>query len=249
MLKVSMRSVSQASVRTEAFVVHAAPMNAAQLIAEPARAAMLDALMDGESRAAGDLARRAGVAPSTASEHLGLLAAGGLLVVEPSGRERRYRLASADVADALEALARIDTETPVRSLRASNRMDALRLARTCYDHLAGRLGVAVTEALVESGALVLRDTSFDVADERSFTEIGVDVDAAHASRRAFARACTDWTERRPHLAGALGAAVADAMLAGDWVRRRPNDRGLIVTPRGALALERTLGVELAADGA
>jgi DNA-binding transcriptional ArsR family regulator len=219
-------------------------VNAAQLIAEPARAAMLDALMDGEARPAGELARRAGVAPSTASEHLRLLAAARLLVVEPNGRERRYRLASADVADALEALARIEADAPVQSLRASSRKDALRHARTCYDHLAGRLGVAVTDALVERGALVLRDTSFDVADETSFVDLGVDVATARTATRAFARVCVDWTERRPHLAGALGAAVAQAVLDRGWARRRPNDRGLVVTPRGASELERLLGIRL-----
>jgi DNA-binding transcriptional ArsR family regulator len=206
---------------------------------------MLDMLMDGASWPAGALARRAGIAPSTASEHLARLVAGGLVAVQPNGRERRYRLASPHVADALEALARIDLDRPVRSLRESSRKEALRHARTCYDHLAGELGVAITDALLGRGALVLRDTSFDLTEDGEallVERLGVDVAAARSGRRAFARACLDWTERRPHLAGALGAALADSVLERGWARRRPGDRGLLVTPQGEAGLAETLGI-------
>jgi DNA-binding transcriptional ArsR family regulator len=223
---------------------HAANVSdVAALLGEPTRAAMLDALMDGEPRPAGELARRAGVAPSTASEHLARLVAGRLLLVEAQGRERRYRLASADVADVLEALARLGSDRPVDSLRAAGRREALRAARTCYDHLAGRFGVAVTEALVARGALRAHDGAFELSETGGglLAELGVDVAGARASRRLFARVCVDWTERRPHLAGALGAALADAALAQGWVCRRPNDRALHVTPAGAAALEALRG--------
>jgi DNA-binding transcriptional ArsR family regulator len=239
---------AKASVPDESPTRHAVGMTeltAAQLIAEPARAAMLDLLMDGHAWPAGVLARRVGVAPSTASEHLARLAAGGLVAVEPRGRERRYRLASPHVADALEALARIGGDRPVRTLRESSRKEALRDARTCYDHLAGRLGVAITDALVERGALLVRDTSFDLTDDGEallVQRLGVDIAAARAGRRAFARACLDWTERRPHLAGALGAALARSLLDRDWVRRRPADRGLVVTPPGEAGLAEALGI-------
>jgi DNA-binding transcriptional ArsR family regulator len=214
------------------------PVNdVAALLGDSTRAAMLDALMDGEARPAGELARRAGVAPSTASEHLQRLLDGRLLTVEPHGRERRYRLASAEVADVLESLSRLGSDAPLRSLRAAGRTEALRAARTCYDHLAGRLGVAITEALVERGALRAADGSFELtgSGEALLSGLGVDVAAARERKRVFARACLDWSERRPHLAGALGAALADAALAQDWVRRRPNDRALRVTPRGERA--------------
>src|SRR6267154_5492451 len=126
---------------------HAPRMNdIAALLGDSTRAVMLDALMDGQARPAGELARRAGVAPSTASEHLARLVAGRLLVVEPNGRERRYRLASADVAEVLEALSRLGSAALVDSLRGADQREALHAARTCYDHLAGRLGVAVTDA-------------------------------------------------------------------------------------------------------
>ena len=216
----------------------------AALLGDPSRATMLDALMDGRARPAGELARRAGIAPSTASEHLARLVAGRLLVVEPSGRERRYRLASAEVADVLEALSRLGSEEPVRSLRAASRRDALQAARTCYDHLAGRLGVTVTEALVVRDVLRVHDGSFELsADGEAFlADLGVDVDGARARKRVFARTCLDWSERQPHLAGALGAALADAVLDHGWVRRRPNDRALSITPAGIEALRGLLGV-------
>ena len=121
----------------------------------------------------------------------------------------------------------------------------MRRARTCYDHLAGRLGVRLTEALVKRGVLLAGDAAFILteAGEETLVRLGVDVAAARASRRSFARACLDWSERRPHLAGALGAALADALLGGGWARRRANDRGLVVTAGGASRLRR-LGVDL-----
>ena len=217
----------------------------AALVAEPARAAILDALMDGRAHRASELARRAGIAPSTASGHLARLLSGGLVLCDVQGRERCYRLASASVAEALEALARLAPPARVRTLRAANRSDVIRTARTCYDHLAGRLGVGLTEALVQEGALVVRDASYELtaAGEKTLARLGVDVGAARARRRSFARACLDWSERRPHLAGALGASLADALLADGWVKRRPNDRGLSVTGEGTSGLRR-LGVEL-----
>jgi DNA-binding transcriptional ArsR family regulator len=221
----------------------------AAVIADPSRAAILDALMDGTARRASELALRAGVASSTASGHLARLVAGGLIVCQSQGRERRYRIAAPAVADAIEALARIASPVEVRSLRTAERAAAVRTARTCYDHLAGRLGVGLTEALVERGALVARDGSYDVtaAGARTLGSLGVDVAAVRSGRRSFARACLDWTERRPHLAGALGAALADALLARGWIERRPNDRGLRVTPTGTHELG-ALGVELDSPG-
>ena len=218
----------------------------AALIGDPARAAILDALLDGANHRAGELAERAGIAPSTASAHLARLLDGGLVECERLGRERRFRLASPAVAAALEALAQLAPPTRVQSLRASARGDAIRRARTCYDHLAGRVGVAVTDALVAGGALVPVDAAFALTTrgERKLTRLGVDVAEARSRRRAFALACLDWSERRPHLAGALGAALADAVIDAGWLKRRPHDRGLIVTHAGEEALRRELKVAL-----
>jgi DNA-binding transcriptional ArsR family regulator len=207
---------------------------------------MLDALMDGIALPAGDLARRAGVSPSTASGHLARLRDGGLVCCDPQGRERRYRLASAQVAAALEGLALIAPTTPISSLRSFNRTEALRSARTCYDHLAGLVGVSITEALVRRGALIAHDSSYTLAPggEELLSQLGVDVEAASVQRRSFARACLDWSERRPHLAGALGAGLAQAFVANRWLQRRPADRALTVTPGGAATLREVLGIDL-----
>jgi DNA-binding transcriptional ArsR family regulator len=216
----------------------------ASAIADPARAAMLDALLDGVPRSAGALAREAGVAPSTASHHLGRLLDAGLVTVAPDGRRRAFRLARPEVARALEALALVSPPRPARTLRRATRAEAERAARTCYDHLAGALGVAVCDALLAAGAIspdgergyALGPTAGD-----TFAAIGVTPPAP--ARRAYAIRCLDWSERRPHLAGALGAAMADAMLARGWVARVKGSRALLVTDAGRAGLRAGLGVE------
>ena len=181
----------------------------AGLVGDPTRAAMLVALLDGRPRTAGELGRLGGVAPSTASGHLAQLLEGGLVACEADGRRRLYRLASPETAELLEALARLAPPTRPRSLRGVDRAHALRAARLCYDHLAGVLGVAVTEGLVGRGVLQLAPdgSAYGVTSdgEAWLDRLGVDVAAARLRRRSFARACLDWSERRPHLAGALGA--------------------------------------------
>ena len=221
----------------------------AALIADPSRAAMLDALVGGRPRTAGELARAAGVAPSTATEHLARLESGGLVVSERRGRARHVRLAGPDVARALEALSAIAPQVRPTGLRAWNHGEALRAARSCYDHLAGVAGVDLADALVARGALEPGDGAFAIthAGERAFAAFGLDVPGIRGARRATARACVDWSERRPHVAGALGAALLDELLRRGWLRRRPDGRALTVTPAGAEGLAATFGV--APDGA
>jgi DNA-binding transcriptional ArsR family regulator len=216
------------------------------LIGDRARASMLNALMGGEAISAGELARVGGVSPSGATAHLRRLREGGLVVDEPAGRQRVFRLASPELAEALEALALVAPPAPVRDLRASREAGALKRARTCYDHLAGELGVAVADALVEQGILTLDGSRFAVTrGGRPWLEgrgLGLDLEALQRARRSFARACVDWTERRPHVAGSLGAGIADTFFARGWVRRRPGGRAVVVTPAGASWLEGTLGL-------
>lgn len=214
------------------------------LLADDARASMILTLLGGEAIPAGELARRAGVSASGASAHLRRLREGGLITQERLGRHRYFRLASAELADALESLARVAPVRPVSSFRESEGMRALKHARTCYDHLAGELGVAVTDALVERGVLMRRDESFAVTHggTRWLAALGIDLDTVAGSRRSFARACLDWSERRPHVAGSLGAAVADAFFARRWIRRLPGGRAVAVTPAGRVWLERELGL-------
>jgi DNA-binding transcriptional ArsR family regulator len=219
----------------------------ARLIANRARAAMLDRMLDGDGHPAGDLAREAGVAPSTASGHLSDLAEGGLVTAEEVGRQRRYRLAGPHVAEVLESLASIAPELPSTSLKQVTLAEQLREGRTCYDHLAGRLGVSVTEALVRRRALAATDGRFELAQRGSLLleGLGVDVAEARSKRRAFAPGCLDWTERRLHLAGSLGAAVADRLLDVGWVVRRRGNRSVSVSPAGESELRARLGIKLA----
>jgi DNA-binding transcriptional ArsR family regulator len=218
----------------------------AKLIANEPRAAMLDLLMDGRAHPAGDLAREAGVAPSTASGHLGALADHGFVSIEQEGRQRRYRLSGPEVAHALEALAALGPGPAVSSLRHATKAEQLRRARTCYDHLAGRLGVAVTGALVSSRALERAGDAFALTGSGRFLleEMGVDLGGARRRRRGFALACQDWTERQSHLGGALGAAICDRLIELAWIQRRRGDRSVILTEEGGRRLASNFGVEL-----
>jgi len=214
------------------------------LIGDRARASMLNALMGGEPMSAGELARVGGVSPSGATAHLRRLRDGGLVVDEAAGRQRVFRLSSPELAEALEALALVAPALPVRGLREARALGALKQARTCYDHLAGELGVAVTDALVEREILARDDGGFAVTGGGSdwFGRLGLDLEALRRTRRSFARGCVDWTERRPHVAGSLGAGIAATFFTRGWVRRRPGGRAVVVTAAGAQWLERGLGV-------
>jgi DNA-binding transcriptional ArsR family regulator len=221
----------------------------ARLLASPARAAMVEALLDGRSLSAHELAAVGSVRAPAASEHLAVLVKGQLVRVRPVGRHRLYELASKHVAIALEAFAQICPTTPVSSLRQASQAEALRSARTCYDHLAGRLGVALLDSFLERRWLVRAAAGYSVttSGQRAFRSAGVDVNGLKSQRRAFARSCLDWTERRPHLGGALGAAVATALLDRDWIRRRSQGRGILITPAGNMGLSKTFRIEPLTD--
>lgn len=222
----------------------------AALIGDPTRAAMLQALQDGRAQPAGALAWAAGVTAQAASNHLARLVDGGLLTVEREGRHRYYRLASAEVAHALEALSVL--ATPVRSLTEprSPKARALRDARCCYGHLAGRLGVCVAEALVERDLITpAGDKLYDItpAGRVWFEDLGIDVTALR-SPRGIARQCLDWTERRHHLAGPLGVRLLEAMTALGWLAGERQGRAVRLTPEGRVALRERLGVDLDGEG-
>jgi DNA-binding transcriptional ArsR family regulator len=204
------------------------------LLAEPARAKVLMALGDGRSLPASMLASEAGVAASTASHHLSRLVEGGLLTVVTRGRHRYFTLAGPQVAELLEAVARVAPARPVTSLREGTRAHALRYARRCYDHLAGRLGVAVADAL-----LVVRDESFEVTESGAAKLASVGV-GAHVGDTA--PACVDWTEQRPHVAGALGQTLLRRLLELEWLQRDPHTRAVRLTDAGRARLAAELGV-------
>ena len=221
---------------------------AAALIGDPARATLLLALTEDEQLSARALAARAGIAPSTASGHLAKLVDAGLLAVDASGRHRYFRLAERAVADALEALAAIAPSNPVRSLRDATVGEALRQARTCYDHLAGRLGVELTAALEAERVLVRRNGAYLLGRRASsrLAALGIDVASLERQRRPLVRSCLDWSERRPHVAGAVGAALAQRLFELGWIERRERNRSVTVTEKGARALRSELGVDVAA---
>lgn len=216
----------------------------AALVADPARARMLTALMDGRARTAKELAYGASVTPQTASSHLAKLLRARLLAMERQSRHRYFRLASPSVGHAVEALMAVSSTRP-RVTVSEGPLDGLRLARTCYDHLAGRLGVSVTDAMVRRRFLkpVDRDFLLTAPGARFLGQLGVDVEKARRERRAFSRQCLDWSERRPHLAGALGAAVARRCVDLRWVHLVGEERTLALTPQGLRGLRRWFGIK------
>ncbi|MFF9196377.1 ArsR/SmtB family transcription factor [Streptomyces sp. NPDC014779] len=218
----------------------------AALFADETRAAFLLALLDGRAWTAGELARHAGVAPSTTSEHLGRLVAGGVLSEERQGRHRYVRLADAGIARLVEELAaRAEPAGPAapHGLRAVNASRAMARGRTCYDHLAGRLGTTIAGAMTARG-LLRQDTGFALTDAGLawFADLGLPL-VPGRSRRPLARGCLDWTERRPHLAGLAGAELCRHALDAGWCVRIGSERAVRVTAAGERALHARLGIE------
>jgi DNA-binding transcriptional ArsR family regulator len=217
-----------------------------RLIGDPNRARILQVLMGGAPQSGSALAEMAGISRSLASAHLKQLTAGGLVRAEPRGRQRLYSLASGQVAEALETLELLAPARPVSSLRGSTRMRNLRWARMCYDHLAGVTGVAVTEALTARDAIGERDGAWVLgpAGARVFAEVGIDAARVPCRTRPLLRPCMDWTERRHHLAGGIGAALTAELGQRGWVRRQEGSRIVTVTPDGHAGLGAWLGLDL-----
>ncbi len=223
----------------------------AALLGDPARAAMLQAMMDGRALTASELAHVAGITPQTASSHLSRLTSAGLLAMEKQGRHRYHRLATPSMARLLENLMHVaaEIEPPRRTVVTGPRDAALRAARTCYDHLAGRLGVAIADALVAAGHVELDSDAGIVSPSglALFERIGLDVVRFEAeppakNRRLLCRPCLDWSERRPHLAGKLGAAICQLSFDKGWIRRVEATRAVMITPKGQRAFREMLGV-------
>lgn len=219
------------------------------LLADPARAVMLTLLLDGCALPAGELAYAARVTPQTASSHLAKLLAGGLVAVETEGRHRYYRLAGPHVAQAMEHLAAIRPESRRKALSPEARR--LRFCRRCYDHLAGRVGVALTRGLVSRDYLrAAPGKRFEVtaAGAGWLAAVGVDLSAIRPARGVLARQCLDWTERRHHLAGPVGVELMRALCALGWIRRARGSRAVGLLPKGRREMRTQLGVEVEAVG-
>ena len=224
----------------------------ASVIGEPARTAMLLQLMDGRAMTANELARAAGISPATGSRHLALLVEARLLQVTAVGRHRYHRIGLPQVARLIESIMQVaGAAAPAgKGLRAGPKDASLRQARTCYDHVAGRLGVAIAARLADDDAVVIEAESGWVTEHAagSLGRLGVVMvdllEPAIPARRMLCRPCIDWSERRVHLAGRLGAAIRDQCMGHGWLLRKPGSRALEITPRGQVALRNWMGLEL-----
>src|SRR6185437_14198867 len=217
------------------------------LLADPARAVMLTALLDGRALPAGELAYVARITAQTASSHLAKLLAGGLLTLEIEGRHRYYRLAGSHVAQAIEQLAAIRPEAQIRRRALSPEAQRLRFCRSCYDHLAGQVGVALTRALqIREYLRPADDKALEVtaAGCEWLAAVGLDLSGVKPSRGGLARQCLDWTERQHHLAGPLGVELMSVLCAAGWLRRGRNSRAVEVLPKGRQQLRAQLGVDV-----
>jgi DNA-binding transcriptional ArsR family regulator len=222
----------------------------ASLAGDPGRAGMLHALMDGRALTATELARVAGITPQTASGHLSRLTAGGLVAVEKQGRHRYHRLASPAVARMLESIMQVaaDAALPQRKAFVGPRDLALRAARTCYDHLAGHLGVALADALVANGQIELATDAGIVTNSGAalFNRLGIDLDAGSKRKgRLVCRPCLDWSERRPHLAGAVGAALCKHCFSEGWIKHAEGTRAVTITVKGQRSFREVFGIGVA----
>jgi DNA-binding transcriptional ArsR family regulator len=202
--------------------------------------------MGGRALSASELARIAHVTPQTASAHLARLVAHQLLAVQAQGRGRYFRLASPRVAQMIESIMVVAIDGPKRYRPAAKIDDDMRLARTCYDHLAGRLGVALTDALVTRRCLHIDHEAGSLTEHgvQVLGDLGVDLAVREGSRRIYCRPCLDWSERRPHLAGHVGAALADACFEHGWISRQPQGRAIDITAKGRRMFRQHFGIEL-----
>jgi DNA-binding transcriptional ArsR family regulator len=218
----------------------------AALVGDPARANILGALMGGRALAAGELVRVTGVSPQTTSGHLGKLTEGRLIACVKQGRHRYYRIATPRVAEMLESIMAIVAEAPPRYRPASKLDEAMRIARTCYDHFGGKLGVGITDALCALGHVTLCDEGGELTESgvAFFERFGVDLASARTRRRIFCRPCLDWTERRLHLGGTVGAVLAQRCFDLKWLQHIRGSRALIITPAGRRGLSEAFGLSL-----
>jgi len=210
----------------------------ASLVGDPARANMLNALMGGTALTASELALEAGVSLPTASSHLSKLLEGGLLTLASQGRHRYYGLAGPQVAGMIEAITGVAEAVGPKRVRPGPRDAAMRVARVCYDHLAGEQAVAMLDRLVDRNVLLRDDREIRLGPSAAshFSALGIDVEAK--ARRPVCRACLDWSVRRSHLAGTLGAAILDKILSERWARREKDSRAVVFSPTGRQAFER-----------
>lgn len=216
------------------------------LLAEKSRATILAALMDGKFHTASELAYMATIKPQTASFHLAKLVENNLVISEKNGRFRYFRLANEEVANTLEIFMSISPPPEVRSLKQSSQLKRLENARTCYDHLAGRLSVTLTNIMQEEGYIEKSNKRFIITTkgEHFFKELGIDLIALSRKRRSFCHACLDWSERTHHLGGALGNGLFERYIELGWLESRENSREIVITTEGKSGLKEFFGLSI-----
>ena len=222
----------------------------AALVGDPARATMMTALLDGRALTAGELALAARITPQTASAHLAKLTAAGLLSMVRDGRHRHFRLASPTVTDMIDAIVAVALEKRPPSRPLSRQARALGAARVCFDHLAGRLSVDLTDAFLTRRYLVVDGDAAEITTRgrRFFSKFGVDLPTPGPARRRTCRLCLDWTERRPHIAGAVGAAIMRRYFDLGWMERIKRSQAVLVTPLGRRGFREAFGIDASGSG-
>lgn len=218
----------------------------ASLVSEPSRAAILTALLDGRFHTASELAHMAGIKPQTASFHLAKMTEAQVVTVEKQGRHRYYGIQDPEVARVMELFLSIAPSVPIHSFKHASENEALRLARTCYDHVAGQLGVQLMSFFIQKGILSEDQDGLHITEqgETFFTDFQIDLKKTRQKRRSFSHKCLDWSERRHHLAGALGSALLDRLFELNWIERLPTTRAIRVTADGKRGFKGIFSIEV-----
>jgi DNA-binding transcriptional ArsR family regulator len=218
----------------------------AALVSETSRAAILTVLLDGRLHPANELAYMAQIKPQTASFHLSKMVDSTIITVEKQGRHRYYGIRNPEIAQILETLLSIAPPIEIKSLKQASEDKAMRSARTCYDHLAGNLGVQLTDSLIKAGIIYEEKNAFVVTDkgEEFFKTFRIDLEVVKKKRRSFAHKCLDWSERRYHLAGSLGTALLERLFDLKWVQRIPDTRAIKITSEGKKGLKNIFSIDL-----
>ncbi|RFU61186.1 helix-turn-helix transcriptional regulator [Bacillus sp. V59.32b] len=220
--------------------------NIAALISEYSRSAILTVLMDGRFHTASELSFMIGITPQTISYHLSKLVEGNIIAVEGQGRHRYFGIQNQEVAQIMEYLLAIAPPVEIKSLRQSREDNAIRIARTCYDHIAGNLGVKITDSLIKKNVIKQSENEFvlSIEGEHFLNDFQIKIEDVIKKRRSFCHKCLDWSERRHHLAGALGNALLERFLELQWISRSVNSRALIITPHGKKEIQDKFSIEI-----
>ncbi|WP_404303276.1 ArsR/SmtB family transcription factor [Paenibacillus sp. DP01] len=218
----------------------------ASLVSEPSRAAILTALLDGRFHTASELAHMAGIKPQTASFHLAKMTEAQVITVEKQGRHRYYGIQDPEVAKVMESLLSIAPPVPIKSLKQASENEAIRLARTCYDHVAGHLGVQIMSFFMQKGILSEDQDGLHITQQGEifFADFQINLKNTRQKRRSFSHKCLDWSERRHHLAGALGSALLDRLFELHWVEHLPTTRAIRITAEGKRGFKEVFSIEI-----